>query len=114
MKTNFNTENFEIIDSIKSFGNHWTKCGNRYYLSNEFKFNAIGLEIERYNTGNICYASIKGEQISNSEGRRILDRIAKCYVDLETGKIYGAGNFESEIANAINSLVNDICETLAF
>src|SRR5690606_40070996 len=49
-------------------GNRWTK-GNydRVYFNGWAKF--IGLEIERYKSGNIYSASLNGEPISNSEAR---------------------------------------------
>ena len=61
----------------------WTK-GNldRLYINAR----ELGLFCEFYHTGNVKYAEFCGEQISNSEARRILG--AKTYVDANTGKIF--------------------------
>lgn len=55
---------------------------DRLYISS---YN-LGLKTERYKTGNISYASFKGEKISNSDGRRYI--IAKTYIDVQTGRVY--------------------------
>lgn len=74
--------------------NRWTKYGkDRMYLQN-IDTNIIGLDVDRYNTGNICKATFNGEKISNSEAYRILGSFSKSYIDLEDGKIYGCSENE--------------------
>lgn len=46
----------------------------RYYI-NDFWADMLGLHIERYNTGNISYASIDGEKISNGTARRLSGKL---------------------------------------
>lgn len=68
-------------------GNRWTKNGyDRVYFNNWARF--IDLEIERYKTGNIYSASLRGEPISNSEARRLLGAITKVYWDAADGQIH--------------------------
>lgn len=46
----------------------------------------LGLVCNYYKTGNIKYAEMNGEHVSNSEGYRI--KAAKTFVDVKTGKLY--------------------------
>jgi len=58
----------------------WEKNGMRRYYINADKVEAVfGLEIGRYNTGNICSARLNGEHISNTKAGRLLAR--KIYFD---------------------------------
>ena len=58
----------------------WTK-GNmdRLYINAE----TLGLEVERYKTGNVSSAYYRGERISNSRGSAMA--YAKTYIDVNTG-----------------------------
>jgi len=75
-------------------GNRWTK-GNydRVYFNGWAKF--IGLEIDRYKSGNIWAASLNGETISNSEARRILGAITAVYWDAADGQIHVKWGWEN-------------------
>lgn len=75
-------------------GNRWTKDGyDRVYFNGWARF--IGLEIERYKTGNIYSASLNGEHISNSEARRLLGAITKVYWDAADGQIHVKWGWET-------------------
>lgn len=53
-------------------GNLWEKNGmRRVYFDSETVLARAGFSVDRYNTGNICSAELKGAKISNSEARRI-------------------------------------------
>ena len=68
-------------------GNRWQKAGkDRVYVNGWERF--IGLEISRYNTGNISNATLAGEQISNAEGSRLLGAVYKVYFDVADGKLH--------------------------
>lgn len=57
--------------------NAWTNPRNgetRHYI-NDFWADMLGLHIERYNTGNISYASIDGEKISNGRAGRLSGKL---------------------------------------
>lgn len=49
----------------------WKKSNGeiRYYVNNWKEL--IGLSAEHYNTGNVCYAELQGEKISNSQYYRV-------------------------------------------
>lgn len=58
----------------------WEKNGMRRYYINADKVEAVfGLEIGRYNTGNISSARLNGEHISNTKAGKLLAR--KIYFD---------------------------------
>lgn len=71
-------------------GTRWTQYGkDRIYLNTAELTELLGLRTTRYNTGNICSATLGGERISNSAARRMLDEIggdAKFWYDLQSGK----------------------------
>ena len=58
---------------------HPTTGEIRYYIDVVDAAKYGGLEIDCYNTGNIAYASIDGEKISNSRASRILNSIEKVW-----------------------------------
>ena len=77
----------------KAGGKVWQKNGMSRVYYNDLA-GLYGLVIvERYNTGNIHNATIDGERCSNSEARRILDRLsdAKLWYDLGDNKFHGKG-----------------------
>ena len=78
----------EQITALVNAGfSRWTKYGkDRLYVTNA----AIGLVLDHYNTGNIKYAELNGEWISNSRARDIEYAIRGAYIDIETGYIYGS------------------------
>jgi transposase-like protein len=88
-------------------GNAWTpRTGQeRVYLNNWHEL--IGLEVSRYNTGNICSATINGQRISNGKATRLLD--AKVW--WQNGKILVTANTDlantwmSELADGIATAV---------
>ena len=68
----------------------WTKgTMDRLYIN----ANTLGLEVERYKTGNVKYAEYRGERISNTRGSEML--YAKTYIDIATGKLV-SGNWTLE------------------
>ena len=75
----------KMVEFLKGIGaNEWHKGSyNRLYL-NEAVDTLIGLETESYKSGNIKSAWLKGNEISNAEARRIIERTCKAYIDLDT------------------------------
>lgn len=63
----------------------------------------LGLELKYYNTGNIKDAVLNGEQLSNSDGRRLL--MAKTYIDVNTGEIKST---DDRLAKATQDFVKAI------
>ena len=78
----------EQIETLEKAGfRRWTKYGkDRLYASPA----AIGLELDYYKSGNISYATLNGEQTSNSYARKLLSYIDGLYIDVETSKITGS------------------------
>jgi len=67
-------------------GRRWTKNGHdRVYFNNWPEL--IGLEINRYRTGNISCAFLDGEQISNRQAGLLLNMINKVYWDIQAGRL---------------------------
>lgn len=76
------------LEKLISIGaNRWQKAGrDRLYLSGAGA-EIMGLEIDRYKSGNICYATLDGEKISNADGGRALSTYQRAYIDLTTGAL---------------------------
>lgn len=74
-------ENLEAIG-----GRRWIKGGHdRIYFNNWPEL--IGLEINRYKTGNISCAFLDGELISNRQAGLLLNMINKVYWDIQAGHL---------------------------
>lgn len=73
------------VEKLEKMGlKRWQKAGyDRLYVNAK----AVGLTVEHYNTGNVCYAEWKGEKISNGRARRMM--AAKVYIDVETMTVHG-------------------------
>jgi hypothetical protein len=81
-----------LIDRLKALGGSlWEKGAFRRVYFNDAAA-LIGLKYQTYKTGNISNATQNGEEISNAEARRILDRVGKVYFDLVTGKFCSNGS----------------------
>lgn len=77
------------IEILKQIGSEWQKNGkHRIYFNGLGEL--YGIETERYNTGNICGATLNGNTISNSEAKRLIGRLLDCKVwfDVVDGKFY--------------------------
>lgn len=94
-------------------GNTWTPSNGgaaRIYLNEWARL--IGLETEHYNTGNISYAALNGEKISNSKAYKILGG-SKVYYNTADGKIYfsgGARDYMDEVIEGITAELTAIEE----
>ncbi|MFD7016157.1 hypothetical protein [Streptomyces sp. NPDC059928] len=92
-----------VIYSIETMtaigGNRWQKNGmDRVYINDWAEF--AGIEISRYNTGNISSASYRGDGISNSQAYKLLGSIDKVWFDAADGKLYARfGYSESRVAS---------------
>jgi len=67
-------------------GNLWEKNGRSRVYMNDL-VGLYGLEVSRYNTGNISSALLRGERISNSRATKIVGHLAyaKLYWDVNAG-----------------------------
>ena len=70
-------------------GKYWEK-GNfkRVYFNFEVLLKVLGIEVDYYNTGNICSIYVGDEKWSNCQGKKLLDalRTSKVFYDLVTGE----------------------------
>lgn len=83
-----------IADYLEQIGGkRWAKGDHdRVYLSSDVAAELIGLEVSRYGTGNVSYAALNGEKISNTRARRILQSIDGAWMDVRTGE-FNAGRY---------------------
>ena len=86
-------------------GSLWEKHGYRRIYFNDLAA-WYGLEYNTYNTGNISNAWVDGERVSNSEGRRILGRLAgaKVWYDLTDGKFHGKVNRQEDFERIVERI----------
>ncbi|MFX1478316.1 MAG: DUF5661 family protein [Promethearchaeota archaeon] len=100
----------KIIQTLEvAGGNHWQKYGkNRVYFDAPHLAKEMGYEWSNYKTGNISSATYKGEKISNSEMRRVLNDLdCKLYYDLDDDKFHyqsGVGTGGDHTDDAIKHL----------
>lgn len=76
------------IETVTAIGgSRWTKNGHdRVYINDWAGF--AGLDVARYNTGNISSAAYDGEGISNRQAGLILGAIDKVWFDAADGKLH--------------------------
>lgn len=100
---------YTVEDLMAMGAKRWQKAGyDRLYLNNA-GLKLAGLEISRYNTGNISSAKLNGEKISNSAANRILGSLNKAYINLSTGKLVYTNNFDrDEIEEVMVELKNNL------
>jgi hypothetical protein len=85
----------------------WTKNGlDRLYIDAE----ALGLEVERYGTGNVKSATWQGEKVSNADARRIL--ASKAYIDVETGELHVSSDFEKYGMPTVEEMARELVESI--
>ncbi|MEV8032299.1 hypothetical protein [Streptomyces sp. NPDC086182] len=79
-------------------GNRWQRNGmDRVYINDWAAF--AGLEVTRYNTGNISSAAYQGAGVSNSQAYKLAGCIDKVWFDAADGKLYARyGYDESRVA----------------
>lgn len=102
----------KLIETLEGMGaNRWTKYDrDRLYLQKILP-EMIGLEIDRYNSGNISSAKINGEKISNSSAGRYLAGMEKTYYDIKNKKLFVDTHRDEvveDITKAMNKLREDI------
>lgn len=66
----------------------WEKGSKSRLYLNEAGKAIIGLTYGCYNSGNICWAEISGEKISNAECGRVLNALYGAYLDLADWTIH--------------------------
>lgn len=81
--------NEKIMSQLQEMGaTRWTKGEHDRLYLNEAAAKLIGLEISYYNTGNISYAKLDGEKISNRRAGE-LSAVTSIYININTGKMAG-------------------------
>jgi hypothetical protein len=104
-------------DNIKAIGgNEWIRGSyHRIYLNDWHQY--AGIEITRYNTGNISSASLGGRSIANGRAYGLLDAVSKVYFDVTDGHLYvqhhGADAYEIRYLNGERNYVNLIARISA-
>lgn len=98
-----------ITDEIAAtIGKLWEKDTlRRYYISADKVRELIGLEVTRYGTGNVSYAELNGEKISNAKGSSYYRIATNCKFYVENGIV------RSSTDNDITPLLATAVEKLA-
>lgn len=93
----------QIAKLVEAGFRRWTKGGrDRLYINAE----SFGLELGRYKSGNICWATFNGKKVSHAEGGRI--EATKAYIDLADGKlnIRTYANSKDEIRASVQAVID--------
>lgn len=82
------------LEKILSVGTEWQKndLHRQYFNDPDALAEVCGLSVSRYKTGNISYASLHGEKISNSKASDMMSALSggKCYFDYNTGRFFNS------------------------
>ena len=94
--------NEKMIKALEAKGfKRWTKGDmDRMYINPE---TALDFEYTTYKTGNISWAALNGEKISNSWAREIVS--SKTYIDVNTGALVSNNNTMRDAAQEIMDAV---------
>lgn len=90
---------------VKVGGREWQKAGrHRVYFQDCARW--YGLEVNRYNTGNISSARLDGDTISNSHARQIDTRLswAKVYYDVGLGQFQGQDIAQADLGRIVERI----------
>lgn len=93
------------VEKLEEMGaSRWVKYGkDRLYLS-DCGEKIMGLSIERYRSGNVSYAELDGEKISNAEAIRYLDAFSSAYIDMKSGAVCGVyGRHADDFMKALSA-----------
>jgi len=93
-------------------GRRWTKGQyDRVYFNNLPE--RVGLEVGYYGTGNVRWAKLDGERISNSHARHILGtlRFSKLYYDLTSGEWCSEGLHDDQREAIVTRLESELVAT---
>lgn len=99
---------YTVEDLIAMGAKRWQKAGyDRLYLNNA-GIKLAGLEISRYNTGNISLAKLNGEKVSNTKGSRMASIVERAFIDLTTGKLNCTQSSDDDVQEAVVALENNL------
>lgn len=99
---------YTVEDLIAMGAKRWEKAGyDRLYL-NKAGLRFAGLEISRYNTGNVSLAKLNGEKVSNAKGSRMASIVERAYIDLTTGKLHCTQAKDDDVQQAVIALENNL------
>ena len=111
---NFTNTTFSVTASIPVAalvaigGNEWTGSDNHRVYFNDLA-ERLGLVVDYFKTGNVCFARLDGERISNTYARSLLHSIddVKCWFDINRSEFCVRG-LDGHAAEAlINGLISD-------
>ncbi|MEU1134960.1 hypothetical protein ABZ383_34745 [Streptomyces sp. NPDC005900] len=92
-------------------GRRWQKNGmDRVYLNEDLWADMLGLDVDRYNSGNICGATLDGHAIANGRASSLLAAVDKVYFDTADGRLHyrhhGADGFEIRFLDGTRATIN--------
>lgn len=95
------TETMTAEQLVAVGGSEWQRGDKHRVYFNDLA-SLYGLEVNRYDTGNISGARLNGEKISNGQARQLLNtlQMAKLWWDVPTGKFLTQG-MEAEMSGPI-------------
>jgi len=82
-------DTYTAAQIIRIGGREWRKGDlHRVYIHTEVWMDLVGLKIERYRSGRIARAWLRGEKISNNKAYALVAGAQKVYLDVRAGLLY--------------------------
>lgn len=100
------------VDSMVAIGGRrWQKNGmDRVYLNEDIWADMASVDVDRYNSGSICGATLDGHAIANSRAGRLLAAVDKVYFDAADGRLhfrhYDADSYEIRFLDGTRTTIN--------
>lgn len=95
----------KTITHLRELGSLWQKDGKSRIYINDLP-TLYGLSVQRYKTGNVQGATLRGQKLSNTKADKLLTTLTlgKVYFDLEDGQFHGQGLSQSDFDYLVTAI----------
>lgn len=112
----------DLLMLLVSLGGKYWEKGNfkRVYFNFEVLLKVLGIEVDYYNTGNLCSIYVDGEKWSNYKGKKLLQTLkgSKVFYDLASNEWkcdfkYAGLDYRSYVEKAAEKLKEQLEKKIA-